>query len=189
MLPFLYICHTLLTGRSFLQSDAISLAVESEEVLPLGLQCQLYGCLACGGYFAWGEREVILNRIDNMTNYIVGIAIVAIDYRYTFVNGGTALLLAPYAIATQASGDGRHMERHTLEWRIAPWLVVAREDSQVKTDEQVVVWEIEHTIVAVEVGRHEDDMYIADSEVLAVEVGDHDEGDDRSLRCRSPCGL
>ena len=127
--------------------------------------------------------------MDNMLNHIIGIAIVAINNRNALVNRGAALLLAPNTIATQASGDSRHMERHTLEWSVAPWFVVAWEDGQVKTDEQVVVGQVEYAIVAVEVGRHEDDMHIADGEILAVEVGDHHEGDDRSLRCRSPCGL
>ena len=127
--------------------------------------------------------------MDNMLNHIIGIAIVAINHCYALVNRSTALLLAPYTIATQACGDSRHMERHTLEWSVAPWLVVAWEDGQVKTNEQIVVWQVEYAIVAVEVSRHKDYMYIADGEILAVEVGDHDKGDDRSLRCRSPCGL
>ena len=128
MLPFLYICHTLLTGCGLLQSDAIGFAVESEEVLPLGLQCQVHGCLASGSYLAWREREVILNRIDNMIDDIIGIAIVAINNRYTLVNRRATLLLAPYAIATQASGDSRHMECHTLKRGVAPWLLVTWED-------------------------------------------------------------
>ena len=74
-----------------------------------------------------------------MRNHIMGIAIVAVDDRYTLINGSTTLFLAPNAIATQTGGDGRHMERHTLQWGVAPWLVVAWEDGQVKTDEQVVV--------------------------------------------------
>ena len=123
--------------------------------------------------------------MDNMIDDIVGIAIVAINNSYTLVNRSTALLLAPYAIATQAGGDGRHMERHTFKWGITPWFVVAWEDGQVKTDEQVIIWQIEYAIVAIEVGRHENDMHIADGEVLAVEVGDHHKSDDGSLRCRS----
>ena len=88
-----------------------------------------------------------------MIDHIIGIAIVAINDRYALVNCGATLLLAPYAIATQASGDGWHMKRHTLEWSIAPWLVVAREDGQIKTYEQVVVWQVEYAIIAIPMSK------------------------------------
>ena len=68
-----------------------------------------------------------------MAYHIIRIAIVAVNDRHTLVNRGTALFLAPYAVAAETGAYGRHVEGHTLEWRIAPWLVVTWENGQVQT--------------------------------------------------------
>ena len=61
---------------------------------------------------------------------------------------------------TEISGDARSFERYALEGSISPRFVVGGIDGEVVGSEKVVVVQIEDTIVAVEIARHENDFHV-----------------------------
>ena len=58
------------------------------------------------------------------------------------------------------------MESHCLERCVAPWFVVRGINSQVATDEQVIITGLEDTVTPIQIARYEDYLHTVGSLVL-----------------------
>ena len=119
-----------------------------------------------------------MQRVGNGADDLILITIRAADDGNPLVDGLHALRHAPDTKAAERGGDGGYMESNALKRRVPPWFIVTREDGGIQPDEQIIIRQVEHAVVAVEVRRDEDDTDIADGVVGFVEVGNHDEGKD-----------
>ena len=95
-----------------------------------------------------------LDPLHSAGNHLLVIVVVALQYG----NAGMRALvmrLNPFAETGQGCSERRHTESQGLKRRIAPGLIVRREQGQVQAAEKVVVRHVEHAVIAIKVRRDE----------------------------------
>ena len=69
-------------------------------------------------------------------------------------------MLCPNAKPCQIGSNARYGESHSFERRVTPRLVIRGVNAEIVTKDEVVIRHIEDTIVAVEVARNKNYLYL-----------------------------
>ena len=138
-----------ITLGALAEGDVVSLLVIGEEMRPQCLFRDADGRLADIAHGRRGAVEVEQHLLGNRLHHILVVVVAARDHTYALLLA--EMFLHPRAETGQRGRDGRDAERDALQRRVAPRLVVGREHRKVETDQQIIVFHVEDSVLTVKV--------------------------------------